>query len=88
MFPAFLAQLMVLQTAVPFVLDRLTQYLQPIFILTSLLLLQPKGPVVLQALLWSSVALGFGCMLVDTYNAGATWVPLMAGNDSYAVITG
>ena len=27
-------------------------------------------------------------MLADTYNAGSSWLPLKAGNDSYAMVTG
>jgi hypothetical protein len=62
MVPAVLGQLIVLNRAVPFVIDRLSQYMQPIFIMTSLLLWQRNGPIAMQALLWSSIALGIGCM--------------------------
>ena len=88
LIPSLLNQLAVLQAAVPFCADRLSQYLQPIYMFTSLLLLRRSGPAVVQSVLWSSIACGLGFMLADTYNAGSTWLPLRAKNDSYAVITG
>ena len=88
LIPSLLNQLAVLQAAVPFCMDRMSQYLQPVYIFTSLLLLRRNGPALVQAVLWGSVACGLGFMLADTYNAGSSWLPLRARNDSYAVITG
>lgn len=58
LFPAVCSQLAVLRTAVPFFLDRLSQYLQPIYMGLSFLLLQKRGAGIIQATLWSSVLIG------------------------------
>lgn len=58
LFPALCAQLSILRTAVPFFLDRLSQYLQPIYMGLSFLLLQKRGSSMIQAVLWSSVLVG------------------------------
>lgn len=58
LFPAVCSQLAVLRTAVPFFLDRLSQYLQPIYMGLSFLLLQKRGASIIQATLWSSVLIG------------------------------
>lgn len=58
LFPAVCAQLSILRTAVPFFLDRLSQYLQPIYMGLSFLLLQNRGASVIQATLWTSVLIG------------------------------
>ena len=58
LFPALCAQLSILRTAVPFFLDRLSQYLQPIYIGLSFLLLQKRGNSMIQAVLWTSVLVG------------------------------
>ena len=77
-----------LQAAVPFCLDRLSQYLSPLYISVSLLLLQKTGPALVQTALCTSIFVGGCFMLADTYNAGSSWLPLKAGNDSYAMVTG
>ena len=58
LFPALCAQLSILRTAVPFFLDRLSQYLQPIYMGLSFLLLQKRGNSMIQAVLWTSVLVG------------------------------
>jgi hypothetical protein len=58
LFPAVCAQLSILRTAVPFFLDRLSQYLQPIYMGLSFLLLQNRGASIIQATLWTSVLIG------------------------------
>ena len=58
LFPALYSQIAVLRTAVPFFLDRLSQYLQPIYMGLSFLLLQKRGASIIQATLWSSVLIG------------------------------
>ena len=58
LFPAVCSQLAVLRTAVPFFLDRLSQYLQPIYIGLSFLLTQKSGAGIIQATLWTSVLIG------------------------------
>lgn len=86
--PALLSQLMILRTAVPFCLDRLTQYVQPLYLLTSVVLFQRNGPRFLQSVLLSGVCTGTLFMLIDTYTAGSNWVLLSPKPDSYAVVTG
>jgi hypothetical protein len=58
LFPAICSQIAILSTAVPFFLDRLSQYLQPIYIGLSFLMLQKRGPGIIQATLWTSVLIG------------------------------
>lgn len=58
LFPAVCAQLSILRTAVPFFLDRLSQYLQPIYMGLSFLLMQNRGASIVQATLWTSVLIG------------------------------
>ena len=86
--PAMLSQLMILKTAIPFFVDRLSQYLQPVYVGTLVTLFQPQGPKIIQSILLASSLLGGLFMLVDTYRAGSSWIPLVPQEDSYAVVTG
>lgn len=78
LFPAVCAQLSILRTAVPFFLDRLSQYLQPIYMGLSFLLLQNRGASIIQATLWTSVLIGkilsYGRVLFCDYYIGEWFV--------------
>lgn len=63
LLPAVCAQFTILRTAVPFFLDRLSQYLQPIYMGLSFLLLQKRGASIVQATLWTSVLIGASATL-------------------------
>lgn len=90
LLPALLVQLHMFTTAAPFVIELLTQYLNPpLALLTALALLRPiNGVSFLQRTLWVSMAVGALYMMYDTFSAGASWSPLQPAEDSYAVITG
>ncbi len=86
--PAMISQMIILRTAVPFLIDRLSQYLQPLYIGTLITLFQPQGPNIIKSVLLSGIAIGGMFMLIDTYQTGSSWVPLQPQSDSYAVVTG
>ena len=68
LLPAVCAQFTILRTAVPFFLDRLSQYLQPIYMGLSFLLLQKRGASIVQATLWTSVLIGASAATLSTYS--------------------
>lgn len=86
--PAMISQMIILRTAIPFLVDRLSQYLQPLYIGTLITLFQPQGPKLIKSVLLSGIAVGGMFMLIDTYQTGSSWVPLQPRDDSYAVVTG
>ena len=86
--PTFMTQIKLLQTILPFIFDRLIQYISPINLLTAIALMYPKGRQFITTSLMGSVALGSLFMLSDTFLLGNKWNPLIATNDSYALITG
>jgi len=86
--PAMISQMIILRSAVPFLIDRLSQYLQPLYIGTLITLFQPQGPNIIKSVLLSGIAIGGMFMLIDTYQTGSSWVPLQPQSDSYAVVTG
>ena len=87
LMPALLSQLMILRTVVPFFMDRLSQYLQPLTIAGLLALTPGKGIRTIQKILLTSAGIGTCFMFRDTYCAGSSWLPLEAKEDSYAIIT-
>lgn len=90
LLPALIMQLQIFAATAPFVIERLTQYLNPpLAILAGIALLRPiNGISFLQQTLWISMAVGAVSMLYDTYTAGVNWSPLHPAVDSYAVVTG
>lgn len=86
--PAIASQVMILQRAIPFFTDRLSQYLQPVYVFSIIALVSPRGNKWIQLVLSSSIAIGAFFMLQDTYQAGSSWLPLETQPDSYSVITG
>lgn len=86
--PAVLSQLIVLDKALPFVINRVVQYVQPTFIALLFSLSSLRSIRLVQTIMLASISTGIACMLVDTYQAGANWAPLHAKCDSYALITG
>lgn len=86
--PAFSSQYQLLRTAVPFCVDRMVQYMQPLNLLILSALSKPSGINLLRAGLWASIGLGGFKMLQDTYIAGSNWLPAHAQADSYAIVTG
>ena len=77
LLPAVCAQFTILRTAVPFFLDRLSQYLQPIYMGLSFLLLQKRGASIVQATLWTSVLIGASATTLSTYSGVLLllWLP-------------
>lgn len=88
LMPALLSQLAILRTVVPFFMDRLSQYMQPLAIAVLVALTPGKGLRAFQNILLVGAGLGTCLMFRDTYCAGSSWLPLEAKDDSYAVITG
>jgi hypothetical protein len=91
--PVLVAQLRILRTTFPFVVERLSQYVNPpLALLTALAVLRPwsawNGAAYLRGALWASVAVGGVFMLYDSYTAGASWRALQGQQDSYALVTG
>ena len=87
--PSLLTQVETLQKAIPFVLDRFIQYIQPLNVLSSVLLLrQSIGLRVIETSLWAGIGFGALWMIFDTYSTGPKWLPCQARNDSHAIIIG
>ena len=87
-FPAILAQLVVLNTAFPVVLSRLLEYVPSEMLGLSVLLLNANSQKFINSLAWTSVFTGIGFMFYDTLLTGASWSPMNSGDGSYAIITG
>jgi short-subunit dehydrogenase len=88
--PAFLSQMVVVQTMLPFLLDRLLLYQQPELLLLTAALSQPMLQKGLKLVISSGIWSGVVFMAYDSYRAGSKWTPFSAGvsGDSYALVTG
>lgn len=73
LLPTIVMQLRILQTAAPFVFERLSQYLNPLSMIVSILLLKPSGIHYVRWFMLSSIVIGGLHMIVDTYNTGTSW---------------
>ena len=86
--PTLATQFQLVRTAVPFCVDRMVQYIQPLNLVMLATLSKPRGIRALQYGLLASIGLGGLKMLQDSFAAGSNWLPAYAQEDSYAVVTG
>eukprot|EP01038_Epipyxis_sp_PR26KG_P009007 gene9007-12149_t len=88
LIPSLFNQIQMLSQAIPFVISRLSQYIQPLSLIFSLMMIYPSGLKTIQLALKFSILTSFIYMFYDTSKAGMKWLPIVALNDSYAIITG
>jgi len=89
LMPALLSQLALLQTIIPFITDRLLQYVQPELVIVTTMLSRQVTLNVLKVAFSASIWTGLWYMLQDTYVAGSRWSPVgKPAGDSYALVTG
>ena len=86
--PIFIGQLRLVCAAIPFVIDRSIQYINPFSLATLFVTLQPKGLAYLQISLLTSMGLGIVAMMKDSYFTASSWLPIFPRQDSYAIVTG
>ena len=74
-------------------IDRLGQYMPPLVVAASALLMRERGAQHARTALAGVLLIGLGCMLIDTYLSGGRWADLtpLEGEQrfaEYALVTG
>lgn len=86
--PIVAGQFRILRATLPFLTDRVLQYIQPNTLLFLSVISQQKGVRIFKTILLCSICLGLVQMVQDTIVAGSAWLPATPSEDSYALITG
>lgn len=86
--PTIATQFRLLQTTVPFCVDRVLQYVQPFDVCLLFALSQQRGVPVVKSVLMGVVVAGLFQMIKDSFQAGSSWMPAKPLYDSYALVTG
>lgn len=86
--PTIVSQFRILQTTVPFCVDRVLQYVQPLNLFLLFSTTQAKQLPVLKSIIVGGLALGAFQMVKDSFAAGFSWLPAQPSVDSFALVTG
>ena len=88
--PAFLTRLAVLQTILPFFVDRVLQYVDPGVLAVAAVVSNPWGISGAKLALSISAWAGLVALLRDTWYFGGQWTPLVSpqSGEAYAVVNG
>lgn len=72
--PTIAYQLRILQAALPFCIDRVMQYVQPLNFFFLSVISSQRGLEVTKTSLWIGIGIGVAQMLRDTFRTGALWM--------------